>query len=216
MAASRRTTVRHRSAAMSLLFCGLALCGAPAAADIKLSPALVQMYALTETESPTTEHMTVCYGFRCRLRLSLVFTPDERKQITTVMSKGRASAAEERKAIQQVFVWFDHRVAREAGTNKRVAYADVRAMDSARNFDCWDTTRNAASLLLILQEWGLLRHHAVADPSYRGNIFIGQLPHNTAVLKERAGGTSWAVDMWTTSFGQMPDVMPLDKWLREI
>ena len=127
------------------------------------------------------------------------------------MNKGRASAAEERKAIQQVFVWFDHRVAREVGTNKRVANADVRAFDADHNFDCWDTTRNAASLLLVLQEWGLLRHHRVADPRYRGNIFIGQLPHNTAVLRETAaGGTSWVVDMWTTSFGQVPDVMTLD------
>jgi hypothetical protein len=212
-----KSTVRHRLAATSILLSGLALCGGPAVAEIRLSPALEQMYALSETESPTAEHMTVCYGFRCRLRLSLVFTPDERKLITNLMSKGRASAPEERKAIQQVFVWFDHRVAREAGTHKRVAYADIRAMDADRNFDCWDTTRNAASLLLILQEWGLLRHHIVADPRYRGNILIGQLPHNTAVLKETAaGGTSWVVDMWTTRFGQVPDVMPLDKWLREI
>jgi hypothetical protein len=174
------------------------------------------MYALTETELPTAEHMTVCYGFRCRLRFYLVFTPEERKLIANMMTKGRASAAEERKAVQQVFVWFDHRVARAAGTNKRVAYADIRALDADRNFDCWDTTRNAASLLLILQEWGLLRHHAVADPRYRGNIFLGQLPHNTAVLNETAGGASWVVDMWTTPFGQVPDVMPLEKWLREI
>jgi hypothetical protein len=36
------------------------------------------------------------------------------------------------------------------------------------------------------------------------------------VLKEKAGGgTSWVVDMWTTSYGQVPDVMTLDKWLDE-
>jgi len=125
--------------------------------------------------------------------------------------------AEERKAIQQVFVWFDHRVARDVGTNKRIANADVRSFDANHNFDCWDTTRNAASLLLVLQEWGVMRHHRVSDPRYRGNVFIGQLPHNTAVIKETApGGTSWVVDMWTTAFGQVPDVMTLDKWLSEI
>ena len=161
--------------------------------------------------------MTVCYGFVCRLRLTLVFTAAERTTITNLMSKGRASAAEERKAIQQVFVWFDHRVARDAGTNKRIANADVRSFDANHNFDCWDTTRNAASLLLVLQEWGLLRHHRVSDPRYRGNILVGQLPHNTAVIKETApGGTSWVVDMWPTAFGQVPDVMTLDKWLDEI
>ena len=69
----------------------------------------------------------------------------------------------------------------------------------------------------MLQEWGLLRHHRVSDPRYRGNILVGQLPHNTAVIKETApGGTSWVVDMWPTAFGQVPDVMTLEKWLDEI
>ena len=161
--------------------------------------------------------MTVCYGFVCRLRLTLVFTAAERTTIANLMNKGQANAAEERKAIQQVFVWFDRRVGREVGTDKRIANADVRSFDANHNFDCWDTTRNAASLLLVLQEWGLLRHHTVADPRYRGNILVGQLPHNTAVIKETAaGGTSWVVDMWPTAFGQVPDVMTLDKWLDEI
>ena len=135
----------------------------------------------------------------------------------TGMSKGEASPADERKAIQQVFVWWDHRVAQEIGTNKRIANADVRAFDADHNFDCWDTTRNASSLLLVLQEWGLLRYHRVTDPRYRGNLFVGQLPHNTAVLQETAAaGTKWVVDQWPTAFGQVPDVMTLDKWLKEL
>jgi hypothetical protein len=193
------------------------LLGTGPAAAIKLLPAVEQLYSSVEMEPPSATHMTVCHGFVCRLRLTLVFTDAERTSITNMMNKGRASPAEERKAIQQVFVWFDHRVARDAGTNKRIANADVRSFDANHNFDCWDTTRNAASLLLVLQEWGVMRHHRVSDPRYRGNILIGQLPHNTAVIKETApGGTSWVVDMWPTAFGQVPDVMTLDKWLDEI
>jgi hypothetical protein len=196
---------------------GLLLAAAPAAATIKLWPAIEQLYSSVQMEPPSATHMTVCYGFVCRLRLTLVFTAAERTTITNMMNKGRASAAEERKAIQQVFVWFDHRVGREVGTDKRVANADVRSFDANHNFDCWDTTRNAASLLLVLQEWYLLRHHRVSDPRYRGNLLVGQLPHNTAVIKETApGGTSWVVDMWPTAFGQVPDVMTLEKWLEEI
>ena len=46
----------------------------------------------------------------------------------------------------------------------RVARADFRYFDAAHNYDCWDTTRNTTSLLLVLQDWKLLRHHVVADP----------------------------------------------------
>jgi hypothetical protein len=196
---------------------GLLLAAAPAAAAIKLWPEIEQLFSSVEMEPPSATHMTVCYGFTCRLRLTLVFTDAERTTITNLMNKGRASAVEERKAIQQVFVWFDRRVGREVGTDKRVANADVRTFDASHNFDCWDTTRNAASLLLVLQDWNLLRHHRVSDPRYRGNILVGQLPHNTAVIKETAaGGTSWVVDMWPTAYGQVPDVMTLEKWLDEL
>jgi hypothetical protein len=188
----------------------------PGRADaIQLSREIAQMYAAVEMAPPTVRQMTVCYGFVCRLRLVLAFSPGERAELTGIMAKGRGSAAEERKAIQQAFVWFDHRVGREAGTTRRVARADFRSLDASHNFDCFDTTRNAVSLLLIFQEWGVLRHHTVSDPRYRGNVLVGQTPHNTAVLTERAGGRSWVVDMWTTRFGQVPDVMPLERWLAE-
>jgi hypothetical protein len=189
----------------------LTLDAAPAAA-INLTADQAQLYTSVEIPPPTAEEMTACYGFVCRRRLVIDFTPAERTLLTGIMAKGKASPAEERKAIQQVFLWFDQRVAREVGTNRRVAYADFHMFDDDHNFDCWDTTRNAQSLLLVLQEWGALRHHTVSDPRFRGNLFIGQTPHNTAVIKEKVGGESWIVDMWTTGYGQVPDVMTLTKW----
>ena len=192
----------------------LALGAVPAGA-IQLSPEIAKMYSAVEMTPPTAGQMTACYGFVCRLRLVIVFSSAERAKLTAIMAKGRASAEAERKAIQEVFVWFDHRVGREAGTNKRVAYADFRNFDDNHNFDCWDTTRNAVSLLLVLQEWGVLRQQTVTDPRFRGNLLLGQTPHNTAVLKERTGNKSWVVDMWTTAYGKVPDVMTLEKWLDE-
>jgi hypothetical protein len=189
--------------------------GAGSAGAIKLTPEIAQMYAAVEMAPPSATQMTVCYGFVCRLRLVLDFSPAERALLTGILAKGKASAAEERKAIQQAFVWFDHRVGREVGTTRRVARADFRHFDAAHNFDCFDTTRNAMSLLLIFQEWGALRHHIVTNPRYRGNVLFGQTPHNTAVLSERPSGQNWVVDMWTTSFGQVPDVMPLEQWFKE-
>ena len=68
------------------------------------------------------------------------------------------------------------RLVRPAGRHARSAPTSAsRAPTSVtrrrrHNFDCFDTTRNAASLLLVLREWGLLRHHTVADPRFRGNL----------------------------------------------
>ena len=194
---------------------GLMLAQVPAYAAVQLSPAIAEMYSAVEATPPTASQMMVCYGFLCRLRFFLYFSAAERATLTGIMAKGKANAVAERKAIQQALVWFDKRVGREVGTNKRVARADFRNHDDNHNFDCYDTTRNAVSMLLVLREWGLLRHHTIADPKYRGNFLVGQTPHNTAVLTEKSGGKDWTVDMWTTSYGQVPDVMTLEKWMDE-
>jgi len=107
------------------------------------------------------------------------------RALTRIQAAGRASAAAERAAVQKAVIWFDRRVGPVIGTDKRVAKADIRALDDKHNFDCWDTTRNTMSLLLVLQEWGLLKFHVVGDPHYRGNALVLQTPHNTAVLVDR-------------------------------
>jgi hypothetical protein len=71
------------------------------------------------------------------------------------------------------------------------------------------------SLLLVLQEWGLLKHHAIDDPKYRGNTLVLQTPHNTAVLVDRATKVEWVVDLWPRGYLQPPDVMTVQKWVTE-
>lgn len=186
--------------------------GHPAGA-IDLSPAISKMYADLSIGPPTGAYMTVCYGFNCRRRFELVFTEADRKRLTELLAAGKRSAEDERKAVQQAVVWFDRRVGPIIGTDKRVARADVRAFADRHNFDCFDTTRNTTGLLLVMQEWGLFRYHVVSDPRFRG--YFLQLPHNTAVLTDRATKRDWVVDMWTRAYAELPDVMPVEQWLTE-
>ena len=207
--------MQYRNILRGIVGAILVVSATQAAATIRLTQELIAMYAEAGISPPTAAKMTVCYGFACRRRMDLSFTAKERATLMGIVARGRASPAAERQAIQRAFVWFDHRVGSEVGTSRRVANADIRTFDDAHNFDCRDTTRNDTSLLLVLQEWGALRYHTVSNPRYRGNILVGQLPHNTAVITEQKSGAKWIVDMWTTAYGQVPDVMPLAKWLEE-
>src|SRR6266516_2102489 len=123
--------------------------------------------------------------------------------------------AVERAAVQKAVIWFDRRMGPVIGTDKRVAKADFRYFDDKHNYDCWDTTRNTTSLLLVLQEWGLLKYHVFGDRHYRGNALVLQTPHNTAVLVERATKAEWVVDMWPRGYLQPPDVMTVEQWVTE-
>ena len=180
-----------------------------------LSEPIAALYNSVSIFPPSANSMTVCYGFVCRRREILDFTPGDRNALTQIMAAGHASAATERAAAQKAVIWFDRRMAPLIGTNKRVAKADIRAHDDSHNYDCWDTTRNTTSLLLVLQQWGLLKYHVVGDPQYRGNALVLQLPHNTAVLVERATKVGWVVDMWPVGYAKPPDVMTVEKWVKE-
>lgn len=193
----------------------LALSYAHRAAAIELSAPVAALYSSVSIYPPSATSMTVCYGFVCRRREILDFSAADRKALTQILGAGKASAAAERAAVQKAVVWFDRRMGPVLGTDKRIAKADFRYFDDKHNYDCWDTTRNTTSLLLILQEWGLLKYHTVGDPHYRGNALVLQTPHNTAVLLERATRVEWVVDMWTRGYAELPDVMPVEKWVKE-
>jgi hypothetical protein len=181
----------------------------------ELSSGISQLYTSVSIYPPTAKSMTVCYGFVCRRREILDFTAGDKAALTRIMASGWASAAAERQAVQKAVVWFDRRMGPILGTNKRVARADFRAGDDKHNFDCWDTTRNTTSLLLVLQDWKLLKFHTVGNPHYRGNTLVLQTPHNTAVLVDRATRVEWVVDMWPRGYAQVPDVMTVERWVKE-
>lgn len=188
---------------------------APAAMAAGLSAGITYLYESVSIYPPTAKSMTVCYGFVCRRREILEFGDADRRTLTQIMAAGRTSAAAERAAVQKVVVWFDRRMGPILGTNRRVAKADFRHRDDAHNYDCWDTTRNTTSLLLVLQQWGLLKHHTIGDPRYRGNTLVLQTPHNTAVLIDRATKVEWVVDLWPRGYLQPPDVMTVQQWVKE-
>ena len=192
-----------------------ALCGAPAAKAVEMTSEIAALYSSVSIYPPSASSMTVCYGFVCRRREILDFTAADRTALTQIIASGRASAVAERAAVQKAVMWFDRRMGPIIGTNKRVANADFRYFDDKHNFDCWDTTRNTTSLLLVLQEWTLLKFHVVGDPHYRGNTLVLQTPHNTAVLVDRATKVEWVVDLWPRGYLQPPDVMTVKQWVTE-
>jgi len=147
----------------------------------ELSSGVAQLYSSVSIYPPSATSMTVCYGFVCRRREMLDFTAADRAALTRIIAGGRANAAAERAAVQKAVIWFDRRMGPILGTNKRVAKADFRYFDDKHNYDCWDTTRNTTSLMLVLQTWNLLRFHDVGDPHYRG-FKLAQTPVYVAIV----------------------------------
>ncbi len=119
----------------------------------------------------------------------------------------RASAA--------AYAWFEKRVAPEAGTRKAVARTTPRYARDRGQFDCFDKTHNATELLALLAYFALLRHHVIDVPQSRGLLIDLRQHHTTAVVREKVSGKRWSVDGWTKNNGQLPDIMPMERWAKE-
>jgi hypothetical protein len=174
---------------------------------------LDEAYTSVSLSPPTTRMVIVCHDFGCAQRTPVGLGPGDHATLSSLLAPGRASADAERKAIAAAIAWFDRRVGPEAGTTRRVARATgLGGQGTAGQMDCIDTSRNSTSLLLILEQLKLLRHHKVEGPEARGFLLDGRGPHATAVLTDIHTGKKWAVDSWTHKYGEKPDVLPLDVW----
>jgi hypothetical protein len=161
---------------------------------------------------PSTGRIVVCHGFGCTFRTEIALSAGDRGRMTDLMAAGMASAIAERGAIGKTEAWFEKRVAPQAGTTTRVARAGVllgKGRDPGQ-FDCIDTTTNTNSLLLVLDQLGLLRHHVIAAP--RSRLLINEGPHYTATIKDKRTGRDWTVDPWTHQGSEVPDIWPVEKW----
>src|SRR3979411_2314210 len=111
----------------TLAFCSLAMAlwglipiAAPVPAlAVELSAPVAALYPTGSIFPPSAKSMTVCYGFVCRRREMLDFTPGDRNALTQILAAGRASAAAERAAVQKAVVWFDRRIGTASATDKR-------------------------------------------------------------------------------------------------
>lgn len=164
---------------------------------------------------PTPASVTICHGFGCTYRTEIGLSTGDRAKLAALLARGRASPQAERRAVAAAVAWFDRRIGPQAGTAGRIARAGFLTKTGPGQMDCIDTSRNVTSLLLILHELRLMKHHDVDGPVARGMLVDGRGPHATAVLREVRSGQKWAVDNWTRGYGEAPDVMLLEQWMSE-
>jgi hypothetical protein len=65
--------------------------------------------------------------------------------------------------------------------------------------------------LKLLQQEGLLKHHAVQDQATRFGLLAG-MPHTTAVILDVEARQRYAVDSWFFDNGKAPVIIPLAEW----
>src|SRR5258705_8977017 len=93
-----------------MTFIGLILIAAPLPASaIELSAPQEALYSTVSIYPPSANSMTVCYGFVCRRREILDFTPGDRNALTQILAAGRPTAAAPKAAGAKAPIWVHRR-----------------------------------------------------------------------------------------------------------
>ena len=172
-------------------------------------------YAARGAPPPSGNRVYVCHGYGCRMVSRVTFSAAEVAHIAGPLRERAKDAASERAAVGGAVQRYETIVGARIGTSGDRAKMDIGGGDAGQ-MDCIDEATNTTSLLVLLEEHGLLRHHKVQRPVARGILIDGRYPHATAVLAEtgKAGAGSWAVDSWPEANGEPPLIQPLGTWMR--
>lgn len=164
---------------------------------------------------PRATQIIACHGYGCTRRAVVDVDGALLDHARTLLNGGNTSPEAERRAIGEVVKTYTAYLARQFGGPPDAPRSPPQLSGRNGQMDCVDETANTTSLLLVLEDQGLLAHHTVTRPQSRGLFIDGRYPHVTAIIVEKRTGREWAVDPWTKAPGQWPDILPLIQWRQE-
>ena len=165
---------------------------------------------------PSANTVHVCHAYGCQKQTKFRFTSADLAEIDALMKTTRTADTphEERRAVAYAIGWIERRVGAAIGTASDRAGMDFAASGDPTQQDCVDESTNTTSYLMVLQANGFLRHHTVARPFAKDQLWRGVSgwTHWTAVLEETVGGQRWAIDSWIYANGENPAVVEAEHW----
>jgi hypothetical protein len=193
----------------------LAFLSLPALPSWGGTPAAQSWFGEQGYVAPSRDRIIACHGYGCMRRTVLAVDSSLLGRAHALLRKGRSSPEAERRAIGNVVRIYTAHLARAFGGAPDKPGSPPSMSGVHGQMDCIDETANTTSLLLVLQERGLLVHHRVERPQSRGLFLDGRYPHMTAVLAEKRTGREWAIDPWRRAPGQEPEILPLTQWRQD-
>jgi len=161
---------------------------------------------------PTPQNFPYCRNHTCETVKVLTFNDVQWAAITSPLNLQSADAAEERARIAESTALYEQSASLQAGTTNDRGGTIVGFFREGQ-LDCVDEASNTDTLLVMLDEAGLLRWHRRGPPRRRIALLSDGVPHVTATVIDLQTGDAFAVDSWFRDNGEPADVVPLDEWL---
>jgi len=150
-----------------------------------------------------------CHGAACQTLNKVTLTADEWTYVQAPLVPAAAAASEERERIAAAVARYEETVGAKTGTANDKG-GNLSGLFGSSQIDCVSETVNTTTLILMLDDAGLLRWHTPWNPSSR--FTVSGWFHSTAVVREKASGVDYAIDSWFYDNGQPAAVVALKDW----
>jgi len=175
-----------------------------------------QHYLTFAARVPEKNRIFVCSAYGCRTQTEFKFTQADIAKLGSLMAEPKrgAGAAEERLRIARTLAWMEKRVGDTVGTSADRPGDDWYGGGDPTQMDCVDVATNLTSYLLVLDNNGLIKHHAVGSVYVKEDIRKGfsGWTHYAAVIVEGQTKQKYAVDGWKLASGIEPEIVEVEKW----
>lgn len=158
---------------------------------------------------PVGDTVFVCSAYGCKVRHDFLFQDRELNVLKEYFSSVN-SASSEREALRKAIAFIETRVGIATDTDTDRASIDFLGNGDATQMDCVDEATNVTSYLLILKKHGMIKHHDILAPNWKGGIF--KWTHYAGVIKDRKTGINWAIDAGVGGNGKRPLIIEYSKW----
>lgn len=165
-----------------------------------------------ELGTPSAENFRHCHGYGCKTIVDVSLTKDQWKPIEKIFRPTPKTPEAERERLQKAIGKLEQIVGKITNTEGDIAGTFRQLGD--QQLDCVDESSNTTIYLTVMQEKGLIKFHDVLSPTVRlPFVNAGHWPHQTAVIKDRQSGVSYAVDSWFFNNGHDADIIELKQWM---
>ncbi len=158
------------------------------------------------------DEFIMCHGYGCTSKTYAWFTPKQWKSIQNIFKRPSKTPEAEREKIATAISKMETYISHLIGTEEDQAKAPI-FKQSDFELDCIDETVNTSKFLRFLSQEGLLAHHKIGRPAYRGIGSNFMYPHNTATIVEIETNDIYVVDSYVYENALRPDMRPLGEWL---
>lgn len=160
---------------------------------------------------PTPHRFSICQDYTCNTVRHLSLTDEEWQGVRRLLLPPADRAGAERDRIAQAVAAMERLVGPKSSTEHDLG-GTFAGVGHSGQMDCVDEATNTTAYLNMFLADGLLRHHVVETPAWRGYFLLHGWPHTSAVIRETATGALFVVDSWFHGNGVPPEILPLEEW----